>query len=53
MTTLRRLMIPTVLLLIVSMLAVPAFAAWLSLLTLCALCVLLLYRKVRAYEIVR
>jgi ABC-2 type transport system permease protein len=32
---------------------IPAFAAWLSLLTLCALCVLLLYRKVRAYEIVR
>jgi ABC-2 type transport system permease protein len=32
---------------------IPAYAAWLSLLTLCALCVLLLYRKVRAYEIVR
>jgi ABC-2 type transport system permease protein len=32
---------------------IPAAAAWLSLLTVCALCVLLLYRKVRAYEIVR
>ncbi len=32
---------------------IPTFAAWLSLLAICALCVLLLYRKVRAYEIVR
>jgi ABC-2 type transport system permease protein len=32
---------------------VPVWAAWLSLLTLCAFCLALLYRKVRAYEIVR
>jgi ABC-2 type transport system permease protein len=32
---------------------IPAGAAWLSPLTLCAICVLLLYRKIRAYEIVR
>jgi len=32
---------------------VPAWAAWLSLLTFCSFCVWLLYRKVRAYEIVR
>jgi ABC-2 type transport system permease protein len=32
---------------------VPVWAAWLALLTLCACCLGLLYRKVRAYEIVR
>jgi ABC-2 type transport system permease protein len=32
---------------------VPVWAAWISLLTLCACCLALLYRKVRAYEIVR
>lgn len=31
----------------------PVWAAWLSLLTLCGFCLALLYRKVRAYEIVR
>jgi hypothetical protein len=33
--------------------SVPVWAAWASLLTLCAFCLALLYRKVRAYEIVR
>jgi ABC-2 type transport system permease protein len=33
--------------------AVPVWAALLSLLALCACCLLLLYRKIRAYEIVR
>ena len=32
---------------------IPAGAAWLSLLTFCSICVWMLYRKVRAYEIVR
>jgi ABC-2 type transport system permease protein len=36
-----------------SKLSVPVWAAWISLLTLCACCLALLYRKVRAYEIVR
>jgi len=32
---------------------VPPVAAWAALLTVCALCLMLLYRKVRAYEVVR
>jgi ABC-2 type transport system permease protein len=32
---------------------IPAGAAWVSLLSVCSFCVWLLYRKVRAYEIVR
>ena len=31
----------------------PVWTAWLMLLTICAFCLLLLYRKVRAYEVVR
>ncbi|MCP3981487.1 MAG: hypothetical protein GY716_19485 [bacterium] len=33
--------------------AVPAWGAWLSLLTACGICLLLLARKIRAYEVVR
>jgi hypothetical protein len=32
---------------------IPIWAAWSSLLLVCALCLLLLARKVRAYEVVR
>jgi len=36
-----------------SPLDIPAGAAWASLLAFCAFCIWLLYRKVRAYEVVR